>query len=441
MKHTFFGGVFPAPHKEISRRKPLAKLATSPVQVILPLTDGTAQPATPLVAPGQAVSLGQPVARCEETGVPIHASVSGKVLAIEARSHPLGGLVPAIVLGSDGKNTPWEHCPQPLSAEQITPQTLVERVREAGIVGMGGAAYPTWKKLEQAIGRTDTLVINAAECEPYITADYRLLLERTDKILLCLQVLARCLNTKHAVIVTEGDKLRATEAMERRLRKRGGGAVKLCTVRARYPLGAEKQVIQAATGREVPHGAQPIDVGCIVLNIATVFAIHEALFNGYSLTHRAVTVSGGGVTRPRNLWVPIGTPLRCLLEEAGGLKEENCLLLTGGPMMGIPLENPEAPVIKTTNALLALCPWEQKGETAESVCLRCGKCIAACPMHLTPTFIRRALRRGNLTQLTKLHVEDCIHCGSCSYICPAHIPLVDLTARAREVLEKEGLLK
>lgn len=441
MKHTFFGGVFPAPHKEISRRKPLARPERPPQQIILPLTDGQFPPAVVLTAPGQSVALGQPVARCPETAIPIHASVSGQVLAIEARPHPLGGQVPSIILANDGKDTSWAQAPQPLVPEQITPQILLDRVREAGIVGMGGAAYPTWKKLEQAMGRADTLVVNAAECEPYITADYRLLLERTDKLLLCLQVLARCLNATHTAIVTEGDKLRATEALERRLHKWGGGSVKLCTARARYPLGAEKQVIQAATGREIPAGAQPIDAGCLVLNVATVFAIHEALFKGCALTHRAVTVSGGALVRPRNLWVPIGTPLRHLLEEAGGLKEEKCVLLTGGPMMGIPLQDLNAPVLKTTNALLALSPWEQREAARESVCLRCGKCIAACPMHLAPTFIRRALRRGNLDQLAKLHVEDCIGCGSCSYICPSHIPLVDLTAKARNLLEKEGLLK
>ena len=440
MKHLFFGGIFPAPHKESTRRKPLARLSAPPEQVVLPLLDAAGRLARPMVRPGETVTLGQPVAVWEELSLPIHASVSGRVAAIEARAHPLQGSAPAIVLDSDGQNTPWANCPAPLDPEQITPEVLVDRVRLAGIVGMGGSASPTWQKLEEAVGRVDTLILNAAECEPYITADHRLLLERSEPILKCAQVLSRCLGAKRAILVTEGDKLNAAEALERRLRKQKSN-LQLCTVPTRYPLGAEKQVIQTATGREVPHGSAPVDIGCLVLNIATVFAIHNALFRGRSLTHRAVTVSGGAVTRPRNLWVPMGTPLARLLEECSGLKEEAPLFLTGGPMMGTPLTDLNAPVLPTTNSLLALVPWEVRGKEEESVCLRCGKCVSACPMHLTPTYVRRALRRGNLTQLAKLHVEDCIGCGCCSYICPAHIPLVELTAQARDVLKKEGLLK
>ena len=240
------------------------------------------------------------------------------------------------MIRSDGQNNPWSGSPTPKEPKDVDLELLVSRTRAAGIVGMGGGAFPTWEKIPQAAGRVDTLIVNAAECEPYVTADHRLLLERSEKILRGASTLGRCLGAQRVVIVTEGDKLNAAESVERRLRRHRSSA-QLCTVRTRYPLGAEKQIIQTATGREVPPGGSPLDVKCVVFNVATVYAIQDALFFGHPLTHRAVTVTGGAVTRPRNLWVPIDTPLGHLLEEAGGLREEADLMLTGGPMMGIPL--------------------------------------------------------------------------------------------------------
>lgn len=438
MTHSFFGGVFPAPRKESTRRKPLAKLSQPPREVVIPLTMCAGSAAQPIVRPGQSVTVGQPIARGVGTeGADVHASVSGRVTAIEERPHPWGEPAEAIVIENDGENTPWEGCPAPLEPRDVDLELLLHRVKEAGVVGMGGSAAPTWAKLARAAGKVETLIVNAAECEPYVTADYRLLLERGDKILRGADVLARCLGAGQVVVVTEGDKLRAVESVERRLRRRGENS-KLCTVRTRYPLGAEKQIIQTVTGREVPPGGSPLDAKCVVLNVATVYAIQNALFRGRSLTHRAVTVTGGAVTRPRNLWVPIGTPLRCLLEAAGGLKEEADRILTGGPMRGIALQDLEAPVIKDTNSLVCLTDWEHKSDDPPRVCIRCGKCVAACPMHLAPTFIRRALEEGDEKRLARLHVEDCIACGCCSYICPAQIPLVEMVARARETLEKGG---
>ena len=322
-----------------------------------------------------------------------------------------------------------------------TLEQLVERVEWAGVVGMGGGAFPTWEKLFRSAGKIDTLIINAAECEPYVTADYRLLLERGEHILRGAQVLARCLGCERVVLVTEGDKLSAVEAVERRLRRQHGGRVQILTVRTRYPLGAEKQIIQTVTGREVPPGGSPLHVKCAVFNVATVYAIHEALFQGRPLTHRAVTVTGGAVTRPRNLWVPIGTPLRHLLDACGGLREEADRMLTGGPMMGVALQNLDAPVIKDTNSLVCLTDWEHKPDTPAGVCIRCGKCVASCPMHLAPTFVRRALEDGDLKRLSKYHLEDCNACGCCSFICPAQIPLVETIAQARGLLKREGAVQ
>ena len=438
MRRSFFGGVNPAPLKESTRRKPIARLEYAPEQVVLPLAMSSEGDSVPAVKPGDKVEVGQPVAAGADLAVSTHASVSGRVLAIEERPHPWGGRSAAIVIENDGQDTPWQGRPQPLDSTRVTLELLLARVREAGIAGMGGAAYPTAEKLRRAAGKADTLIINAAECEPYITADHRLLLERSDKILLGAQTIARAIGAQRAVLVTEGDKLNAAEAVERRLRKRSG-KVELCTVRTRYPLGAEKQVIQTVTGREVPPGGVPLDVRCVVLNVATVFAIQDALFRGRALTHRAVTVTGGAVARPRNLWVPIGTPLSCLLKSAGGLRETPSLILTGGPMMGTPQHDLEAPVIKSTNALICLTGPERRQQSQETVCIRCGKCVASCPMHLAPSFISRALRLNELHRLPKLHPQDCIECGCCSYICPARIPLLERVRQAREILAKGGV--
>ena len=308
MRHSFFGGVTPAPHKENTRRKPIVRPERQPEQVILPLSMCAGEPAEPVVRVGDAVTVGQPVARGVGMGTPVHASVSGRVAAIEERPHPWGGSDLAVVVDNDGLDTPWPDAPEPIAPDRVTLELLVERVQEAGIVGMGGGAHPTADKLRLAAGRIDTLIVNAAECEPYVTADHRLLLERSEKILQTGQVLARVLGAKRVTLIADGDKLNAVEHLERRLR-RGSGKIEVCAVHARYPLGAERQVIQTVTGREVPPGKTPLDVKCLVLNVATVFAIQQALFQGRALTHRTVTVTGGAVARPRNLWVPIGTPL------------------------------------------------------------------------------------------------------------------------------------
>ncbi len=436
MTHSFFGGVYPATRKTITRRKPMARLAQTPPEIVIPLIMCADGPSTPMVGPGDTVTVGQPIARRGETGASAHATVSGRVSAIENRPHPWGGLSPAIVIQNDDRSEPYAGQLPPLDPRQLTLEQAAERVEAAGVVGMGGGAFPTQAKLLRAAGKIDTLIVNAAECEPYVTSDYRLLLERSEHILRGGQALARCLGCERVVLVTEGDKLNAVEAVERRLRRRGSGRVQILAVRTRYPLGAEKQIIQTVTGREVPPGGSPLDVKCAVFNVATVYAIHDALFQGRPLTYRAVTVTGGAVTRPRNMWVPIGTPLRHLLESCGGLREETDRMLIGGPMMGIPLTSLDAPVTKDTNSLVCLASWEHKPNTPAGVCIRCGKCVAACPMHLAPTLIRRALEDLDVDKLSRYHLEDCNACGCCSFICPAQIPLVETVAQASALLKR-----
>lgn len=431
MKQTFFGGVFPPVHKENSRRKPISMLEQPPEYVVLPLEMSKEGQAVPLVHAGDNVTVGQVVAAIPE-GSYIHASVSGVVKAIEPRPHPWGGNRPAIVIENDGLDTRTDTVMPPLAPNMVSLEVLLDRTRKAGIVGMGGGAYPTWLKLKLAAGKADTLIINAAESEPYVTADYRLMMERSDRILQGTQTIARCLGVKRAVVVTAGDKIKAVEIIERRLRRRAG--VELRTVRARYPLGAERQIVQTVTGRETPAGHPVLDSKCVVLNVATVFAVQEAL-SGTPLTHRVVTVSGGAVSRPRNLLVPIGTPLHVLLREAGDLRGQADLILTGGPMMGTEQTNLELPVLKDTTSLLCLTARERRQEQEAGVCIRCGKCVASCPMHLVPTLVTRALRRKEYDRLANFHVEDCMSCGSCSYVCPAHIPLKERMHTAAEIVK------
>lgn len=439
MKHFFFGGVTPVSHKENTRKKPIVQPEHLPPQVVIPLRMSAGDSARPLVRPGAEVCVGQPIAWGEGMSAPVHASVSGQVLAIEERPHPWGDPCPAIVIQNNRKNTPWPHLPQPLEPNQVTLDVLLERIGFSGIVDMDSEGCPTREKLRQAAGKTDTLIVNAAESEPYLSADYRLMLEHSDKVLQCAQTVALALGAQRAVIVTSGDKLRLVEIVERRLR-RHSSKVELCVASARYPLDKEKQLIQSVTGREVPPGGTPLDLGCVILNVATIFAIHQALFLGKPLTHRAVTVTGGAVIRPRNLWVPIGTPLKHLLPDCLGLREEPSLVITGSPMMGIPQTDWDAPVVKDTNALVCLTAQERRQNTGETVCIRCGRCVSACPMHLVPSMIVTALRQDELHKLPRLHPQDCISCGCCSYLCPARIPLVELVQQAGDLLGEREVL-
>lgn len=440
MRRSYLGGVHPVSYKESTRRKPIVPLETEPDQVIIPLTMCSGGGAVPVVRPGDLVTVGQVIAEPEDNGVYVHASVSGRVRAIEPRPHPWGGSWDAIVIDNDGKDTPCPELPEPMDWSRMDRDEALDRICRAGITSMGGGASPTHLRLRQAVGRVDTLIVNAAECEPYITADLRLLQERGEPILKGTRALAKVLGVDRVVLAAESDMLTAVEALERRIsRKRS--RVELKTIRTRYPMGAEKQIVQSVTRREVPPGGRAEDVRCVVFNVSAAFAVGEALNKGLPLTHRAVTVTGGAVARPRNLWVPLGTPLKELVSSAGGFREEPGLILVGGPMTGVTQKSLEAPVLPNTNGLLCLAPWEQPREQAPTVCIRCGQCVSVCPMHLSPIFVVRALKENAAERLRSLHPQDCMDCGCCTYICPAHIPLADLVRQAagqvRE-LEKGG---
>ena len=436
MGRSFFGGIHPAARKENTRRKPLMPLETPPARVSIPLDMCFGAPAVPVVRVGEHVKVGQLIAQADgEQSANVHSSVSGMVESIQLRPFPWGGTAPSIVISNDGTDTPHPPLP-PMDPAAISQEEIIQRIQQAGITDMGRDMYPAHWKILRSRGRVDTLIVNAAESDPYVTADHRLLLEQGEDILLGAHVLARALGVRRTIIAVEGDKLNAVEEMESLL-SHNYKNISLRTLPSRYPLGGEKQIVQAITGREIPPGKSARKVHCAVFNVATAFAVAQAITKGLPLTHRAVTISGGTLYRPRNLWVPIGTPLKDLISAADGFREQPELMLLGGPMSGIELEDVTAPVIKNTNSLLCLAGWERPKPQPATSCIRCGKCISACPMHLSPVMVRRALRDGDMKRLVRLHPQDCMECGCCSYTCPSNIMLVEAMRAAREAVDQE----
>ena len=422
MSHKFYGGVHPAEHKEATERKPVIPLEEAPAQVVIPMSMHVGAPCKPIVAVGDEVTVGQKIGEIAGLGAPIHASVSGKVVAVEPRPHAGGGKMMSVVIENDFKDTPCETIRHRDNVDVLTPQEIIDIVKEAGITGMGGAGFPTHVKLSGAVGKVDTILINGAECEPYITADHRLMLERGEAVLGGVSFIMKALGLQTATIGIEGNKLDAVEHLKSLLP--AGSGIQIETLKTRYPQGAEKQLIQRVTGREVPPGGLPADVGCTVFNVATASAIYDAVTEGKPLTHRNVTLTGGAMTRPLNVFAPIGTPLEHLVKMAGGFKTPPQRLLMGGPMMGNPQYDLTASMMKGTNCLLALTDEEAAVQDAEQTCIRCGKCVNVCPMHLTPVYMHLYAEKGMWKEAEALNVMDCIECGSCNYICPARLHLV-----------------
>lgn len=436
MLHLIFGGIHLDGRKEGTRRKPLADLDVESEQVILSLSEHGGAACVPVVAVGDIVAQGQPVAKNEQ-GVLVHASVSGTVQDIGQWPHPRGGTAQAVVIRNDGKHTLWPGCGQEIADwNSLTADQIIDRIRQAGIVGMGGGGYPTANKLETNRGQVDTLIVNAAESEPYVTADHRLLLERSEGVLVGLNLLCKAVGATDGVVAVESNKLNAAEVLERTA-KRCGLPGRVCTVPSRYPLGAEKQVVKSVTGREISPDRAAVDEGCVVFNAATAFAVYEAVVKGLPLTHRVVTVTGGALVRPRNLWVPIGTPMNELVKAAGGFKDQPALILAGGPMMGVAQDDLAAPVTKSTNSLVCMLDWELGEKNEETVCIRCGRCVSVCPMHLMPLLVDKELKLGgDVRELRRLHTQDCMGCGCCTYVCPSHIPLVERMEQAQQLVKQ-----
>ena len=434
MKHLFFGGVHPADRKELTGRG-IPAPAPIPAQVVIPLRPHIGAPCTPLVKPGDTVGLGQKLGDGEGLCVPVHASVSGLVTAVEPRPHPGGGQVLSVVIENDYQDTPASALEPHLDLSGLTKEEIVSIIGEAGIVGMGGATFPTDVKTVAGMGRVDTLIANACECEPYITADDALLCTYPEQVLRGMGVLMAVLEPKRAVLAVEDNKSEAVGILKKQMETFPG--IELLILPTRYPQGAEKQLIQAVTGRQVPPGALPKDVGCAVFNAATFASIYKAVYEGEPVTRRIVTVTGEGVREPKNLIVRIGTPFSEVIAAAGGLTGDVWKVLSGGPMMGVAQADLAVPVVKGTNAVLCLSRAQDR-EGAHPQCIRCAKCVTACPMSLQPLYLYRFEQAGDLTALRRLNLIDCIECGCCAYVCPGRLPLVESFRAGKRAVKEEN---
>ena len=422
MAQAFFGGIHPNDQKAATNKKPIETLPP-PAQVVIPMSLHIGAPCKPCVAVGDAVTVGQVVGEAPAfVSAPVHASVSGTVVAVEPRIHFSGVPVMSVVIENDFNDTPCPGAVPPRDPESLTAEQICDIVKNAGIVGMGGATFPTHVKISSGLGKVDTVIVNASECEPYITSDHRTLLEHPDEVLGGVRILAKLFGVDWVHIAIEANKANAAEMLKLKIAEEKAPAV-VDVLQTRYPQGAEKQLCQSITGRQVPPGALPASIGCAVFNIVTTMAIYNAVYHGRPVTHRVVTVSGSGVNEPKNLLCPIGTPIRELLDACGGVKKSTFKILMGGPMMGHAQYDMDAPIGKGTNAILAFCEKEER-TVEHPACIRCGKCISVCPMHLQPVFMYQYERAGMLSQLESAHVLDCIECGACTYICPGRLYLV-----------------
>ena len=430
MAFSFFGGVHPKENK-IARDMAIQEFP-EPDILVIPMSQHIGAPCKPLVKRGDLVTVGQKIGDTQGLCVPVHASVSGKVKAVEMKAHTSGTTVMSVVIENDHLGTLCEDI-KPRTQEEVdalSPEELMNIIREGGIVGMGGATFPTHVKLSSGLGKVDTIIVNAGECEPFITSDDRICREMPDKLISGLKVIMKILGLNTAHIAIEDNKPEAAKALQAQLAVSDGVTVDVLP--AKYPQGAEKQMIYAVTGREVPSGGLPAAVGCAVFNAATCKAIHDVVYTGMPLIKRVVTVSGDIVMEPKNLLVPIGTSFNELME-AVGHSENPYKVLSGGPMMGAALYDLSAPTIKGVNAVTILGK-KNKYAVDDPQCLRCGKCIDACPMKLMPVLMYKALQSNDPEVMKSVHMLDCIECGCCAYTCPAGVPLVLAFRSGKQIL-------
>jgi Na+-translocating ferredoxin:NAD+ oxidoreductase subunit C len=420
---VFRGGVHPDYHKEITATMAVTKMKV-PEKVVIPLQQHIGAPCEPLesIEVGSHVKKGQKIADSKGfVSAPIHASVSGTITTIGPYNHPLGRPVQAVSIESDGEDL-WDEQIKPAGdLEKLTPEQIRKIVREAGIVGLGGATFPAHVKLSPPPEKKiDIVIINGAECEPYLTADHRVMLENPEEIIFGLKVMIKALGAEKGVIGIEDNKSDAIRVMEQAISEKDN--ISIAHLHTKYPQGAEKMLIQVTTGRKVPAGGLPLDIGVVNHNVGTAVAITNAIREGKPLIERVLTVTGAGVNRPANLLVRVGTLVSEVLDSCGGLNDSTLKLIVGGPMMGLAQPSADIPVIKGTSGILALT--DQDVHLAESSpCIRCAKCVDACPVLLLPTAIAQAAEHELFKRAEKLHAVDCFECGCCSYVCPSKIPL------------------
>ena len=415
-----YGGVHPDDMKAPANDAVVSEIPLPP-QVVIPMSQHIGAPCSPLVAVGDTVKLGQKIGEAKApVSAPIHASVSGKVVAIEPRLNSLGNMVNSVIIENDGLDTPAETM-VPASAEAMEdPEALAAIIREAGLVGMGGATFPTAFKITSGWGKVDTVIINGAECEPYITSDHRTMLEHPEELLRGIQLIMKACKVDKAYFAIEKNKQFAIDLL--RFRGAADMGIEIVELDCRYPQGAEKTLIHTITGREVPPGGLPAAVGCAVFNTFTSYSVYRAVCEGWPAIERVVTVSGSAIAEPKNVKVRVGTPMRWVFEQTGGFAKEPWKVIMGGPMMGMAQFDLDVPTGKGTASLLAFAGKEDR-TVANPTCIRCGKCVEACPMKLQPVYMYLYEEKSDIEMMKKLNLTDCVECGACSYICPGRLPL------------------
>lgn len=430
------GGVKVDHHKNTAEKK--VERMPIPSKVVIPMQQHIGAPCEPVVKVGDTVSVGQLIGDTDKyVSAPIHASVSGTVTAIGDIKLPNGAMSKAITIESDGEMRLWEGIKPPVVN---TREDLIKAVRDSGLVGLGGAGFPTHVKLNfPADKNIDTLIINAAECEPFITVDYRECIENSKNILAGVYLLKDMLGFKQVIICIEDNKPDAFKILKDIADHEQDvhDEVKLMVLESKYPQGAEKMMVQSATGRKVPPGKLPADVGCVVMNVASLAFIARYVRTGKPLISRSITVDGSAIAEPKNIRVPVGTNIGEIIDFCGGFSKEPCKILTGGPMMGLAIVGTDLPILKQNNAILAF----EKDDAVlkdETDCIRCGKCVIACPMSLMPTNIVKAAKTKDVDMLKKVGVTVCMECGSCAFACPAGKPLVQHMRLAKSILREEG---
>ena len=445
MIKSFRGGIHPNGSKNYTASKPI-EIATLPSKVVIPVSQHIGAPCVPIVAKGDYVKKGQVIATSPAfVSSPVHASISGMVKDIALYPHPVFGKCLSIVIENDGKDEWIEGIPLVRDWEKLNLDEIKCIIKDAGIVGMGGATFPTFVKLSPPKDKKiDTFILNAAECEPFLTADHRMMLEHSDKIAIGVKIVMKVLGVEKAFVGIEDNKPDAVIAMQKAFE---GTTVKVMAIPTKYPQGAEKMLIKVLVDREVPSGSLPMDVGVVVQNVGTAVAICDAVANGIPLIQRVTTISGSAIKEPKNLLLRIGTTFEDAIENCGGFKEPPAKIIMGGPMMGFAQSNLNISIIKGVSGILGLSKKDINNGT-ESACISCGKCVSICPAGLNPSMLS-ILGERDMYEEAKLeqNLFDCVECGSCVYVCPAkrnivqYIKYSKMRNNADAAKKKEALAK